>query len=52
MHNALGFRTLKAQKDHYDEFVLGKLPSLAQIPPALLHGTRHEVIYLHISACI
>ena len=52
MHNALGFCTLKAQKDHYNEFVLGKLPSLGQTPPALLHGTRHEVIYLLISACI
>ena len=52
MHNALGFRTLKAQKDHYDEFVLGKLPSLAQTPPALLHGTRHEVIIFCFSTCI
>ena len=52
MHNALGFHTLKAQKDHYNEFVLGKLLSLAQTPPALLHGTRHEVINFCSSTCI
>ena len=44
MHNALGFRTLKAQKQHYDEFVLGKVPPVTETPPAMLHGTQHEVI--------
>ena len=43
MHNALGFRTLKAQKDHYDEFVLGKVPPVSQTPAAMVHGTMHEV---------
>ena len=46
MYNALGFRTLKSQKDHYDEFVLGKLPSFTVTPPALVHGTEHEVIVI------
>ena len=43
MHNALGFRTLKAQKQHYDEFVLGKVPLVSQTPAAMVHGTTHEV---------
>ena len=43
MHNALGFHTLKAQKDHYNEFVLGKLCAVTQMPPALVHGTTNEV---------
>ena len=43
MHNALGFRTLKAQKQHYDEFVLGKVPLVTQTPAAMVHGTTHEV---------
>ena len=43
MHNALGFRTLKAQKMHYDEFVLGKVPPVTQTPAAMVHGTEHEV---------
>ena len=44
MHNALGFHTLKAQKEHYDEFVLGKVHPVAQTPAAKVHGTRHEGI--------
>ena len=44
MHNALGFCTLKAQKAHYDEFVLGKVAPITETPPAMLHGTQHEVI--------
>ena len=43
MHNALGFRTLKAQKDHYDEFVLGKVRPVTQTPAAMVHGTTNEV---------
>ena len=43
MHNALGFRTLKAQKQHFDEFVSGKITPLTDIPPAMEHGTKHEV---------
>ena len=44
MHNALGFRTLKAQKDHYDEFVLGTVPPVSQTPAAMVHGTANEVV--------
>ena len=44
MYNALGFCTLKSQKDHYDAFVLGKVPSFTVTPPALVHGMEHEVI--------
>ena len=36
MHNTLGFRTLKVQKQHYDEFVLGKVPPVAQTPAAMV----------------
>ena len=43
MHNALGFRTLKAQKDHYDEFVLGNVHTISPTPPAMMHGMRNEV---------
>ena len=44
MHNALGFRTLKAQKEHYNEFVLSKVHPVTQTPAAMVHGTRHEVL--------
>ena len=43
MHNALGLRTLKAQKEHFDEFVCGKIRPVTDIPPAMEHGTKHEV---------
>ena len=43
MHNALGFRTLKVQKQHFDEFVLGKVSPVAQTPAAMVHGTTYEV---------
>ena len=43
MHNALGFHTLKAQKDHYDEFVLGNVHTISPTPPAMMHGMRNEV---------
>ena len=49
MHNALGFHTLKVQKDHYDEFVLGKIPPVSQTPAAMVHGTMHEVKHSCIS---
>ena len=49
MHNALGFRTLKAQKEHYNKFVLGKVPPVAQIPAVMVHGTWHEVISILVS---
>ena len=52
MHNALGFRTLKAQKAHYDEFVLGKVPPITQTPLAMLHGTQHEVNSVHLDICV
>ena len=52
MHNALGFHTLKAQKDHYDEFVLGKVPPVAQTPSPLIHGTKHEVISCYLSSSL
>ena len=46
MHNALGLRTLKAQKEHYDEFVLSRdVPHV--VNAAMLHGQNHEVI-IHI----
>ena len=43
MHNALGLRTLKAQKEHFDEFVTGKIIPRIETPPAMAHGTKHEV---------
>ena len=43
MHNMLGFCTLKVQKQHYDEFVMGKIPPVAQTPAAMVHRTTHEV---------
>ena len=42
MHNALGLQTLKAQKDHYDDFVLSKNISCS-INDAMKHGQQHEV---------
>ena len=45
----LGFRTLKAQKENYDEFVLGKVPLVTQTPTAMVHGTWHEVISILVS---
>ena len=44
MHNGLRFHTLKVQKKHYNEFVLGKVPPVAQTPAAMVHGTTHEVM--------
>ena len=44
MHNALGFCTLKVQKDHYDESVLGTVPPVSQTPAAMVHGTTNEVV--------
>ena len=49
MHNILGFCTLKAQKDHYDEFVFGKILPVSQTPAAMVHGTAHEVQHSWIS---
>ena len=48
MHNALGFRTLKLQKEHFDRFISHKdLPIVAN--RAMEHGSRHEVcIYIYI----
>ena len=43
MHNALGLRTLKAQKDHFEEFVMGKVPSDKDPALVLVHGMKHEV---------
>ena len=43
MHNALGLRTLKAQKDHYDDFVLSKNIT-RPVNNAMKHGQQHEVI--------
>ena len=48
MHNALGLRTLKMQKEHLDEFVLGKIPKDKEPTPAMTHGIKHEVNQLHI----
>ena len=45
MHNALGLRTLKAQKDHFEEFVMGKVPSDKDPALALVHGMKHEVYF-------
>ena len=42
MHNAIGLRTLKDQKDHFDKFVLHKVFA-DQPTPAMVHGTNFEV---------
>ena len=49
MHNALGLRTLKLQKEHFDEFVLGKMPKEKEPTPAMTHGMKHEVMLFQIS---
>ena len=46
MHDALGFRTLKNQRQHYDKFVEKRpheIPDTMQ--NALEHGQKHEVIH-------
>ena len=50
MHDALGLRTLKSQKMHYDKFVM-KTTTNTEPNEAMLHGSRHEVIpyFSHIS---
>ena len=51
MHNALGLRTLKAQKDHYDDFVLSKNIT-CPVNDAMKHGQQHEVIIvLNYTSC-
>ena len=45
MLNALGLQTLKGQKDHFEEFVMGKVPSDKDPAPALVHGIKHEVYF-------
>ena len=46
MHNAIGLRTLKAQKEHFKIFVK-KSKEDSDITPAMQHGMDHEVIFLH-----
>ena len=48
MHNALGLRTLKVQKDHFEEFIMGKVPSDKDPALALVHGMKHEVYFCNI----
>ena len=45
MHNALGLCTLKDQKDHFEEFVMVKVPSDKDPALALVHGMKHEVYF-------
>ena len=43
IHNALGLRTLIAQKKHYDEYISMK-PNNDPPTAAMIHGTQNEVI--------
>ena len=43
MHDALGFRTLKKQKEHYDRYVSKTNKNPVEVNPAMEHGTQHEV---------
>ena len=43
MHNALGLRTLKAQKEHFKQFV-HKSEEKTAITPAMQHGIDYEVL--------
>ena len=43
MHDALGFRTLKKQKEHYDRYVSKTNKNPVEVNPAMQHGTQHEV---------
>ena len=49
MHNALGLRNLKSQKEHFDEFVLQNIPQRKEINAAMVHGSKHEVYLTLIS---
>ena len=51
MHNAFILWTLKAQKDHYDDFVLSKNIT-RPVNDAMKHGQQHEVIIvLNYTSC-
>ena len=43
MHDALGLRTLKSQKNHLDKFVM-KTATKTEPNEAMLHGSKHEVL--------
>ena len=43
MHDTLGFRTLKKQKEHYDGYVSKTNKNPVEINAAMQHGTHHEV---------
>ena len=43
MHNALGLRTLKLQKEHFDRFITKSKPFTTEINAAMQHGIDHEV---------
>ena len=49
MHNALGLRNLKSQKEHFNEFVLQNIPQRKEINAAMVHGSKHEVYLTLIS---
>ena len=42
MHDALGLRTLKSQKLHFDKFI-AKSTTNEEPNEAMLHGSKHEV---------
>ena len=43
MHDTLGFRTLKKQKEHYNRYVSKTNKNPVEVNPAMQHGTQHEV---------
>ena len=43
MHDALGFRTLKKQKEHYDRYISKTNQTPIEVNAAMQHGTEHEV---------
>ena len=43
MHDALGFRTLKKQKEHYDRYISKTNQTPIEVNAAMQHGTEHKV---------
>ena len=43
MHDALGFRTLKKQKEHYDRYISKTNKKPVEVNQAMQHGSAHEV---------
>ena len=46
MHNALGLHTLKAQKEHFKQFVY-KSDDRVAITTAMQHGIDYEVLFFN-----